>query len=42
MIYSYLQQWYNPQYKERSEKFTWLETKIQQRIHTINDNMSLF
>ncbi|HLJ31810.1 MAG TPA: hypothetical protein VKU36_05190 [Candidatus Babeliales bacterium] len=42
IIYSYLQQWYNPQYKERYEKFTWLETKIQQRIDTINDNIAIF
>jgi len=38
MIYSYIQQWYNPQYKERCEKFSWLETKIQQKITTIQDN----
>lgn len=39
MIYSYIQQWYNPHYKERYEKFVWLETKIQQRIDYINDNI---
>jgi len=31
-IYFYIKQWYKPQYKERYEKFSWLETKVQKRI----------
>lgn len=38
MTYGYIRDWWKPQYKERYEKYSWLQTQIEQRIASIQEN----
>jgi hypothetical protein len=41
-MYTYIKNCCKPQYKERYEKFAWLETKIEQRIASVKENSPLY